>query len=99
MGIGTAACIGSERLTLALSVHRLKVMVVNFSSEVQAKLDRAASESGAGPVEYVQQLVEHYIDHDEWFRRKVKKGLEQLDRGEFITHEQMGTRIDEMFRV
>jgi len=47
---------------------------------------------------YVQQLVEHYLDHDVWFRQKVKKGLEQLDRGEYLTHEEVGERIERMFR-
>jgi hypothetical protein len=29
---------------------------------------------------------------------KQKKGLDQLDRGEFLTHDQMGARIELMFR-
>jgi predicted transcriptional regulator len=37
----------------------------------------------------VQQLVENYLDHDAWFRRKIKKSLERLDRGEFLTHEEV----------
>jgi predicted transcriptional regulator len=28
----------------------------------------------------------------------VTRGLEQLDRGEFLTHEEVGARIDQMFR-
>jgi predicted transcriptional regulator len=36
--------------------------------------------------------------HDAWFRQQVTKSLEQLDRGEFLTHEEVGTRIDQMFR-
>jgi hypothetical protein len=44
------------------------------------------------------QLVEHYVDHDAWFRQQVTRSLEQLDRGEFLTREEVGTRIDQMFR-
>jgi predicted transcriptional regulator len=42
--------------------------------------------------------VEHYVDHDAWFRQQVTKGLGQLDRGEFLRHEEVGNRIDQMFR-
>jgi predicted transcriptional regulator len=47
---------------------------------------------------YVQHLAEHYVDqdHDVWFREQVKKGLDQFDRGEFLTREEMGTRIEQM---
>ncbi len=73
-------------------------MEVHFSPELQAKLDRAAADIPAGADQYVQQLVEHYLDHDVWFRQKVKSGLDQLDRGEFLTHEEVGARLEKMFQ-
>lgn len=73
-------------------------MEVHLPPELQAKVDRAAAENNSGAEEYVKQLVEHYLEHDAWFRQQVKKGLDQLDRGEFLTHEEVGARIDQMFR-
>jgi len=73
-------------------------MEVHLPPELQAKVDRAAAENNSGAEEFVKQLVEHYLDHDAWFRQQVKKGLDQLDRGEFLTHEEVGARIDKMFR-
>lgn len=73
-------------------------MEVHLPPELQAKVDRAAAENNSGAEEYVKQLVEHYLEHDAWFRQEVKKGLDQLDRGEFLTHEEVGARIDQMFR-
>jgi len=72
-------------------------MEVHFTPELQAKLDRVAADIRSGADEYVQQLVEHYLDHDLWFRHKVKGSLEQLDRGEFLTHEEVGARLEKMF--
>lgn len=69
-------------------------MEVHLSAELQAKVERAAAENKSGAEEYVKQLVEHYVDHDAWFRQQLTKGLEQLDRGEFLTHEVVGARID-----
>ena len=73
-------------------------MEVHLSPELQAKVERAAAESKRGAEEYIQQLVEHYVDHDAWFRQQVTTSLHQLDRGEFLTHEDVGARIEQMFR-
>jgi predicted transcriptional regulator len=70
---------------------------VHFSPELQEKVDRVAAENRRGTDEYVQQLVESYLDHDAWFRQKVTASLEQLDRGEFLTHEEVGARLQKMF--
>jgi|SRR5579871_5699067 len=64
-------------------------MEVHFTPELQAKLDRVAEENQRGADEYVQQLVESYLDHDAWFWQKVTASLDQLDRGEFLTHEEV----------
>ena len=69
---------------------------INLSPELLAKLAHVAAENNSDAEEYVRQLVEHYIDHDAWFRQKVKAGLAELDRGEFVTHEDVRTRIDKL---
>jgi predicted transcriptional regulator len=71
-------------------------MEVHLAPELQEKLDRIAAENSRGSAEYVQQLVERYLDHDAWFRRKVKTSLERLDRGEFLTQEEVTTRIENL---
>ena len=73
-------------------------MEVNLSPELQAKLARIAAENNRGAEEYVRALVEHYLDHDAWFRQKVKLGLGRLDQEEFVSNEEIGVRIDQMFR-
>ncbi|MGC2529961.1 MAG: hypothetical protein WA639_19610 [Candidatus Acidiferrum sp.] len=71
---------------------------MHLNAELQAKVERAAAENQSEPADYVQRLVENYVEHDAWFRQQVKKGLEQLDRGEFLTHEEMAARIEKTFR-
>lgn len=73
-------------------------MEVHLPPELQAKVERAAAENKSGAEEYVKQLVEHYLEHDAWFRQQVKRGLDQLDGGESLSHEEVGARIDQMFR-
>jgi predicted transcriptional regulator len=69
---------------------------IHFRPEVQAKLDSAAAEIHCGADEYVQRLVEEYVDYDAWFRGKVGRSLERLDRGEFLTPEQVSARIEKL---
>ena len=72
-------------------------MEVHFTPELQSKLHRVASENRRDADGYVQQLVENYLDHDAWFRRKVIASLGHLDRGEFLAHEEVGANLEKMF--
>jgi predicted transcriptional regulator len=73
------------------------LMEVHFNTDLQTKVNRLAAENQSEAAEYVQQLVEHYVDHDGWFREKVKSGLAQLDRGEYLTNEEVAERIKRAF--
>jgi predicted transcriptional regulator len=46
----------------------------------------------------VQEIVQTYLDHDLWFKAEVRKGLAQLDNGEFIDHDEVVARIQQLFR-
>jgi predicted transcriptional regulator len=74
-------------------------MEVHFSPDVQARLARLAAENHSGVDEYVQHLVERSLDYDVWFRAQVQAGLDQLHRGESLTHAEVGARIERMFRA
>ncbi|MBZ5525675.1 MAG: hypothetical protein LAP21_25925 [Acidobacteriia bacterium] len=73
-------------------------MEIHFAPELEAKLNDLASGSGRDAEQFVQELVKSYLDHDQWFRKEVQKGLEQLDRGEFIEHDDVVARIEGFFR-
>ena len=85
-------------LTSGAAFHTLKEMEVHFTPELQAKLENVAAENRRGVDAYVQQLVECYVDHDVWFRHKVTSSIDKLDHGAFLTHEEVGTRLQKMFQ-
>ena len=68
-------------------------MEVHLTPDTEEKVARAAVANESTTSEYIQQLVETYVDHDLWFREQVKKGLDQLDRGEYIAHEELKLRL------
>ncbi len=34
------------------------------------------------------------MDYDEWFAGEVEKGLTAIERGEVLTHEEVGARLE-----
>ena len=72
-------------------------MEVNFSLELEAKLNRKAAQQGRDSQSLVQEAVERLVSYDEWFIREVEKGLAAADRGEFVKHDEVGKRIDSRF--
>ena len=72
-------------------------MEVHFSPEFEDELKRVASETGRGAEQLVQEIVQTYLDHDQWFRAEVRKGLDQLNRDEFVDHEEVVAQIERMF--
>jgi len=71
-------------------------MEINLSPELQAKLDRIASQQGRDAESLVHEAVERLADYDAWFIRQVEKGLAQVDRGEVLEHEEVAARMEKL---
>jgi predicted transcriptional regulator len=72
-------------------------MEISLAPEVEARLARIACAEGKAANQVVQELVANYLDHDEWFRREVQKGLGSLDGGRFVSHEEVGRQVERIF--
>ena len=72
-------------------------MEVQFSPELQEKLNRIATQQGRDSESLVQEAVERLVDYDEWFIREVQKGLPAADRGEFVEHDEIRSLIDSRY--
>ena len=68
-------------------------MEVHFKPDLQARLTQRATEQGRNLNETVQDVVARYFEEEDRFIEAVKRGEAALDRGEFLTHEQMGDRL------
>jgi len=68
-------------------------MEVHFTPEQEAKLAQSAAQQGRNPDELVRQVVARYFDEDSLFVDAVRRGEESLERGEYLTHEQVGHRL------
>ena len=71
-------------------------MEIELSPELQAKLDRIASEQGRDTKSLVHEAVERLVGYDEWFLRQVEIGLAQVDRGELLEDKEVAARMENL---
>lgn len=68
-------------------------MEVHFHPEIEEKLVHSAARLGRNPDELVQDAVTRYFEEEARFVEAVTRGEDALQRGEYLTHEQVGKRL------
>ena len=71
-------------------------MEVRLNPDVEARLARLAAARGSDAEMLAREAIERFVDYDEWFIREVEKGLDAADRGQLLTHEEVGQRLDRL---
>ena len=67
---------------------------ISFALELEARLNRIASQTGKGVDQIMQEPIASHLDHAEWFRQEVGKGLASLDSGKSISHEEVRRQVE-----
>jgi len=73
-------------------------MEVILSPEQEARLRRLASRTGRNTQALAQEAIGHLLEHEERFIEAVEKGLASLDRGEFVSHQEVKRRIESLLQ-
>ena len=68
-------------------------MDVHVTPEQEAKLVDLATRTGRQTAELVHTAVNRLIDEDSRFLEAVERGFASLDRGEYVSHEDVGARL------
>jgi predicted transcriptional regulator len=68
-------------------------MEVHVTGELEAKLTHSAARQGRNPDDLVQDVLTSYFEEEARFIEAVKRGEDALQRGEYLTHEQAGQRL------
>jgi predicted transcriptional regulator len=74
-------------------------MQVHLTPEQEARLIELATRCGRSPDQLVQEALDRLFAAEADFVEAVMKGLASLDRGEGLTHKDVGERIDRLFRA
>jgi predicted transcriptional regulator len=68
-------------------------MEVHFPPELEAKLAHSAAQQGRKADDLVQDVLTRYLEEEARFVEAVKRGEDALQQGEYLTHEQVGQRL------
>ncbi len=71
-------------------------MAVHLNPEQASKLAQLASDRGRDADSLAQEAISQYLEEEAHFLEAVKIGESQLERGEYLTHEEVGCRIERM---
>jgi len=73
-------------------------MEVHLSPEKEAQLSKLASDRGRNADALAQEVLGDYLEEQTRFIAAVKLGEEALERGEYLTHGEVGVQIDVLLR-
>jgi predicted transcriptional regulator len=74
-------------------------MEVHVTGELEAKLTHSAAKQGRTPDELAQDVLAHYLEEEARFVDAVNRGEEALQRGDYLTHEQVGQRLHRFLKT
>jgi predicted transcriptional regulator len=72
-------------------------MEVHFSPDVETRLEQLAVANGRNAEQLVKDTVGRMLENQARFIAGVQRGIEQADRGEFVEHKDVLSRIDRLF--
>jgi predicted transcriptional regulator len=73
-------------------------MEVHLPPELETKLTQRATQQGRPPADVVEEAVAQYFAEEERFIAAVQLGEAAIERGEVLTHEQVGDRLHRFLR-
>lgn len=73
-------------------------MEVHLYPDQASKLAQLASDRGRDADSLAQEAISRYLEEEARFVEAVKLGESQLERGEYLTHGEVGSRIERMLK-
>lgn len=71
-------------------------MEIHLNPDQEARLSQIAMFTGKNAEDLVVDAALRLLDEDSAFRAAVRKGVEQADRGEFVSEQDMDSRLRRM---
>ncbi len=66
----------------------MRIASIRLDEEKIARLDRFAAAMDRSRSWVINQAIEQYLDHEEWFAEAVEDGIAAADRGDLVPHEE-----------
>ena len=66
---------------------------VRFDPETRAQLDKMAEQIDRPRAWIIKEAVAQYLEREAWYLAEVQKGVDDMEAGLEISHEEMGARL------
>jgi len=73
-------------------------MDVPLQPEKEARLAEIAAQKGVKTDELAREVLSRYLENDEHFIEAVNLGLAAAERGEFVEHDEVGKKLNQILR-
>jgi len=72
-------------------------MEVQLTPEQERQLSHLASDQGRTTATLANEVLVQYLESESHFAAAVELGDQALDRGDYLTHEQVGANLQKLF--
>jgi predicted transcriptional regulator len=73
-------------------------MEIHLTPEQEHQLSALAAHRGRDADALAQEAISRYLEEEARFIEAVKLGEAALERGDYLTHEQVGKRLERLFQ-
>ena len=71
----------------------MKVTTVRMDEDILDRVDGLASELKRSRSWVIKEAIERFLDYEEWYIQEVRKGIDEVSRGEIATSEEVKDRF------
>ena len=69
------------------------VTTVRLDPEIREQLDKMAEQIDRPRAWIIKEAVAQYLEREAWYLAEVQKGIDDMEAGREISHEEMGARL------
>jgi predicted transcriptional regulator len=69
------------------------VTTVRFDPEIREQLDKIAGQMDRPRAWIIKEAVAQYLERETWYLAEVQKGIDDLEAGRDIGHDEMAARL------
>ena len=66
---------------------------VRLDPETRAQLDKMAEQIDRPRAWIIKEAVAQYLEREAWYLAELQKGIDDMEAGREISHEEMGARL------
>jgi len=71
----------------------MKATTVRMDEDILSRIDGLATELKRSRSWVIKEAIERFLDYEEWYIQEVRKGIDEVSRGEIATPEEVRYRF------